>query len=158
MTILEAREVARLLAARTDPGTGKPLALDARTVEACQLLAECAALAHKGYLYIGKHLRADKATLALLQPQSQTPATAPTSAAPFLRNAGAKWTSEEEQRLLARFDRGITVALLAKEHDRTQIAISERLQKLGRTPPADQIPARFQAHVEPIGTSTRVQV
>ena len=146
MTILEAREVARLLAARTDPGTGKPLPLDAHTVEACQLLAECAALAHKGYLYIGKHLRADKATLALLQPQSPVHASAPTSTSTTPRNAGAKWTSEEEQKLLARFDRGITIALLAKEHDRTQIAISERLQKLGRVPPADQVPARFQSH------------
>ncbi len=143
MTILEAREIARLLAARTDPTTGKPLAFDNRTVEACQILAECAALAHKGYLYIAKHLRADKATLALLQCQP-SPLPPPPSCPPSPpRNAGAKWTPEEEQKLLSRFDRGITLPLLAREHDRTLIAISERLQKLGRTIPTDQLPPGF---------------
>jgi hypothetical protein len=140
MTLLEAREVARLLAARTDPTTGKPLALDNRTVEACRILAECASLAHKGLLYIGKHLRADKATLALLQPAAPPPTPAPT----VPRKAGAKWTPEEEQKLLARFDRGTPLSLLAKEHDRSLIAICERLQKLGRTLPSGQVPAGYQ--------------
>ena len=47
-------------------------------------------------------------------------------------NAGKPWLPEEEEALLEGFDRGLSVADLARKHGRTVGAIRSRLMKLGR--------------------------
>jgi hypothetical protein len=48
------------------------------------------------------------------------------------RNAGKPWSVEEDERLLAAFDGGKTVDLLATSHERTRAGIEARLVKHGR--------------------------
>lgn len=43
-----------------------------------------------------------------------------------------RWTSDEEQRLIAGFDAGKSIAELAQLHDRSPAAIEARLLKLGK--------------------------
>lgn len=47
-------------------------------------------------------------------------------------NVGKPWTEEEDQRLLAEFDRGREPRALAAAHGRTLAGIEARLEKLGR--------------------------
>ena len=48
------------------------------------------------------------------------------------RNAGKPWSRDEDERLLAGFDGGITVDALAGAHERTKAGIEARLVKHGR--------------------------
>lgn len=48
------------------------------------------------------------------------------------RNAGKAWTPEEDHRLLAGFDGGAAVEVLAAAHERTRAGIEARLVKHGR--------------------------
>jgi hypothetical protein len=48
------------------------------------------------------------------------------------RNAGRPWSQEEDDRLLAGFDGGVTVEALASVHERTRAGIEARLVKHGR--------------------------
>jgi hypothetical protein len=56
------------------------------------------------------------------------------------RNAGKPWSQEEDERLLAGFDGGLTVEQLAAGHERTRAGIEARLVKHGRLEP-EQAPA-----------------
>lgn len=47
-------------------------------------------------------------------------------------NTFVRWTAEEEGRLAAGFDAGLTSAELARVHDRSRAAIEARLLKLGK--------------------------
>jgi hypothetical protein len=47
-------------------------------------------------------------------------------------NTFVRWTSNEEQRLVAGFDSGKTTAELAKLHNRSRAAVEARLLKLGK--------------------------
>ena len=47
-------------------------------------------------------------------------------------HAGKPWSEEEDQELIAEFDAGIKVAVIASNHGRTEGAISSRLVKLGK--------------------------
>ena len=47
-------------------------------------------------------------------------------------NTGLRWTSEEEERLIAAFDAGRAVDELARAHNRTRAGIEARLVKLGK--------------------------
>ena len=58
--------------------------------------------------------------------------SAPPKAAPPQSGAGSRWTPEEEQRLVAAFDSGKSVAELARSHSRTPAGIEARLLKLGK--------------------------
>jgi hypothetical protein len=49
-----------------------------------------------------------------------------------LPNVGKPWSSEEDTRLLAEFDRGRSPRELASVHGRTLAGIEARLEKLGR--------------------------
>lgn len=49
-----------------------------------------------------------------------------------ISNAGKPWTEEEEQRLLAQFDAGASLAELAREHARTVASVQARLERHGR--------------------------
>jgi hypothetical protein len=49
-------------------------------------------------------------------------------------NAGKPWTAAEDTQLLTQFDRGLAVAELAREHERTVAGIQARLEKHGRLP------------------------
>lgn len=49
-----------------------------------------------------------------------------------ISNAGKPWTEEEEQRLLAQFDAGASLAELAREHARTVAGVQARLERHGR--------------------------
>ena len=51
-------------------------------------------------------------------------------------NAGKAWTVEEDGNLLADFDRGCSLAELARLHARTAAGIQARLEKHGRLQPA----------------------
>ena len=50
-------------------------------------------------------------------------------------NVGRAWSSEEEQALLAEFQRGETLAAIATLHGRTLRAIEARLERLGLLTP-----------------------
>jgi hypothetical protein len=47
-------------------------------------------------------------------------------------NAGKPWTPEEDNSLVASFDKGTPVRKMASEHGRTEGAIAARLVRLGR--------------------------
>ena len=47
-------------------------------------------------------------------------------------NAGKAWTEREDGELLDRFDSGLSIADLAREHDRTVAGIQARLERHGR--------------------------
>ena len=47
-------------------------------------------------------------------------------------NAGNAWESAEDQRLITGYDAGKSITEIAVEHQRTELAISKRLIKLGR--------------------------
>jgi hypothetical protein len=48
------------------------------------------------------------------------------------RNAGKRWTPEEDKVLLTGFDGGKSIADLAQQHERTAAGIAARLEKHGR--------------------------
>ena len=56
-------------------------------------------------------------------------------------NSGKPWTAEEDTQLLTQFDRGLAVAELAREHERTAAGIQARLEKHGRL----SLPARSRS-------------
>lgn len=49
-------------------------------------------------------------------------------------NAGKPWTEAEDVQLLDRFDAGLSIADLARNHDRTSAGIQARLERHGRLP------------------------
>jgi len=53
-----------------------------------------------------------------------------------LTAAGSAWSSEEDQRVCAEYDGGMTIAQIALQHGRSSGAITTRLVKLGRIDPA----------------------
>lgn len=84
-------------------------------------------------------------TAAVLPPtpaSAPAPATPPDSAPagkkkaprPAAANAGKPWSPEEDERLAAGFDGGLSVEALATVHDRSRFAVETRLAKLGRVP------------------------
>jgi hypothetical protein len=56
------------------------------------------------------------------------------AARPAAGNSGKPWTKEEDERLLAAFDRGQSVDDLAGTHARSRLAIEARLARFGRVP------------------------
>jgi hypothetical protein len=54
-------------------------------------------------------------------------------------NVGKPWTQEEDQRLLAEFDRGRSPRELAKSHGRTLAGVEARLEKHGRLQPQQRV-------------------
>ena len=51
-------------------------------------------------------------------------------------NFGKPWTEGEDRLLAAAFDGGVTLAEIARKHQRTQSSIRLRLEKLGKIEPA----------------------
>jgi hypothetical protein len=49
-------------------------------------------------------------------------------------NAGKPWTETEDLELLEKFDEGLSIAALARAHDRTPAGIQARLERHGRLP------------------------
>ena len=48
--------------------------------------------------------------------------------------AGKPWTENEDLELLEKFDEGLSIAELARAHDRTPAGIQARLERHGRLP------------------------
>jgi hypothetical protein len=65
-------------------------------------------------------------------PAPAAAAAAPQKSALPQSGYGARWTSEEEQRLAGAFDAGRSVDELARAHNRSRAAIEARLVKLGK--------------------------
>lgn len=61
--------------------------------------------------------------------------------------AGSRWTDEEDARVAAEFDGGMTVAQIALAHGRSSSAITLRLVKLGKIDPATVKPRERGARV-----------
>jgi len=55
-------------------------------------------------------------------------------------NAGKPWNIAEDAKLLSAFDRGMTIAEIARDFARTQAGIQARLERHGRLPAA--LPAK----------------
>ena len=90
---------------------------------------------------------------------AQLPAPAP-AAAPAQKPAlpqsgyGARWSTEEEQRLASGFDSGRSVDELARSHNRSRAAIEARLVKLGKMDPSEvTTPLRYPP--KPPGSQAR---
>ena len=49
-------------------------------------------------------------------------------------NAGKPWTDKEDRELFTKFDEGLSIADLARAHDRTPAGIQARLERHGRLP------------------------
>jgi len=49
-------------------------------------------------------------------------------------NAGKPWTEQEDVQLLEKFDEGLSIADLARVHDRTPAGIQARLERHERLP------------------------
>jgi|SoiMethySBSTD1v2_1073268.scaffolds.fasta_scaffold353408_2 hypothetical protein len=56
-----------------------------------------------------------------------------------LGNVGKPWSKDEDQRLLAEFDRGRPLPELAQAHARTLAGIEARLEKHGRLTPQQRV-------------------
>ena len=61
-------------------------------------------------------------------------------------NVGRGWTAEEEQALMAEFQRGETMAAIAALHGRTLRAIEARLERLGLLTPEQRSSANTFIH------------
>ena len=72
-------------------------------------------------------------------------------------NVGKPWTKEEDQRLLAEFERGRTPAELARSHGRTLAGIEARLEKHGRLSPQQRVTSNrySQNRSEPGGNAAK---
>jgi len=67
---------------------------------------------------------------------------------------GNRWTTEEEERLVAAFDSGKSVDEIVRVHNRSRAAIEARLVKLGKLDPsAVTVPLRYPP--KPPGGQTR---
>lgn len=55
--------------------------------------------------------------------------------APLPANFGKPWTQDEDRMLAEGFDAGLTVAEIARRHQRTQSSCRLRLEKLGKIKP-----------------------
>lgn len=64
--------------------------------------------------------------------------------------AGGAWSSEEERKLVARFDAGVPPAEIAQEHGRTRGAIVSRLVKLGKIVREAEAPASPPVPMKPM--------
>ena len=53
------------------------------------------------------------------------------------QNSGKLWTQEEDDRLAQAFDAGMSVKVLAAEHQRSAFAIKSRLLRLGKITESD---------------------
>lgn len=83
-----------------------------------------------------------RAFFAAAQLLRQMPATSPATPEEgrSLRSekpavAGSRWSSEEDAKVCAEFDGGMSIHDIATEHNRTRGAITSRLVKLGRIDP-----------------------
>jgi hypothetical protein len=63
----------------------------------------------------------------------------PPQRAEGLGNVGKPWSKDEDQRLLAEFERGRTPSELARAHGRTLAGIEARLEKHGRLTPQQRL-------------------
>jgi hypothetical protein len=70
--------------------------------------------------------------------QSDTAGAKPRSRAELPSNVGKPWTDDEDERLLAAFDRGRKPAEIARELGRTLAGIEARLEKHGRISAAER--------------------
>ncbi|MGA8055501.1 MAG: hypothetical protein WCA12_16860 [Burkholderiales bacterium] len=73
------------------------------------------------------------------RPAEPSVALTPSTAAkaqprPGAGNAGKPWSKEEDERLVACFEAGETVAALAQAHGRSKVAVEARLAKFGKVP------------------------
>jgi hypothetical protein len=109
MTPAEAKQIIEVLAGGIDPATGEVLADDSPLSSPHVIRA----------LFI-----AAKA-LELMAAKAERGAATP-------GNAGKSWNEDEDQRLVAAFDAGTSVAALARAHERSAGAITSRLIRLGR--------------------------
>lgn len=66
-------------------------------------------------------------------------------------NVGRAWSSEEEQALMAEFQRGDTIAAIATGHGRTLRAIESRLERVGLLTPQQR---KTQNSFSPAGRAT----
>ena len=71
--------------------------------------------------------------------RAQAPAREPRPRAGALPNVGKPWTNEEDDQLLAEFDRGRSPRDLAAAHGRTLAGIEARLEKFGRISPHQRV-------------------
>ena len=68
-------------------------------------------------------------------------------------NVGKAWSPEEDQQLAAEFDRGLKAEQLAAAHKRTKLAVTARLEKLGKIPPSPETAARLRERQAAAATS-----
>ena len=80
-----------------------------------------------GVLHNARVLRAILAGIAALKEQQ----TRETRRARLPPNAGRPWSADEERALLAAFQSGDSLALIAERHGRALLAIESRLERLG---------------------------
>jgi hypothetical protein len=107
MTPAQAQEIIKGLAGGLDASTG-------------EVLPEGGPLSHPHVI---------RALFMAAQALEQAAAKA---ARPVPGNAGKPWSEEEDQRLMAAFDGGTSVAELARAHERSRGAITSRLMRFGR--------------------------
>jgi hypothetical protein len=112
-----AADVLRALANGTDPLTGGPLSDESALQRPDVIRALYAALDALGP---GR----DPARRRRTNAERSLPAA-----------AGAAWTKEEADRLVAGFEAGRTIEEMAQEHQRTRGGIRSRLVKLGKIDP-----------------------
>ena len=130
----KALKILKLLSDGNDPETGKPFPPDSPYQRPDVIRA---------LFHAVRELKNDPAS----EVRSSDPGAGslPTSAAgsrsssdkparPLLSNAGKPWSTEEDERLVAEFDAGETIAALATDHGRSRIAIEARLAKFGKVP------------------------
>jgi len=64
--------------------------------------------------------------------------------------SGKPWTTEEDEKLVAGFDAGQTLAALAADHGRSRIAIEARLAKFDKVPMPAGVRSRQSPHASDV--------
>jgi hypothetical protein len=77
-------------------------------------------------------VRALYAAVRTLEGTAAVPTATERRPAPPQSGAGSRWSTEEEERLIAGFDAGATIEALARAHGRSRAGIEARLVRLGR--------------------------
>jgi hypothetical protein len=108
-----ALSILQALSAGTDPFTGEPFP---------------AASIHQHPDVVRALFQAVRALEAAVTAQKRH------AARPAAGNSGKPWTKEEDDRLVAAFDKGGSIDDLAASHARSRLAIEARLARFGRVP------------------------
>jgi hypothetical protein len=133
----KALRILKHLSDGNDPETGKPFAPDRPYQRPDVIRALFHAVRELENSPVSEARRCDPGTGSLPESAADAPlasaVASPRRGAPAPRS-GKPWSTEEDEKLVAGFDAGRTIAGLAADHGRSRIAIEARLARFDKVP------------------------